>query len=281
MNPQLHVAATPEKELVLTAARGLAAGDGDTAAEAVVFHYYPEDQVLQWVAARDFRCFCPRSNFSIVDLEQRWRESELSDAASDLDVLSWSFASSPIAFLTSPEYFEDVSPSGAFGWATLFDTNRQLRLMHSHGDSADGLAVVTAAHEAAAMHLSGHYPHQAPDVDQLISGMQSHIIEYGPDDATVMERAFSDGHWRADVVVLQERSALAALARFPDLRGVLVHPAEGTTWVEQVVALVRSRTTTEELDLVGRLVKWIGAPEMAEVVRAQGWRPAGQAWGTA
>ncbi|WP_436703660.1 VWA domain-containing protein [Geodermatophilus sp. CPCC 205761] len=288
MDRPVHVAATPDKAVVLTAAarrvratRSL--GLAEDAEEDFVFHYYPEEEVLQWVVARDFRCFSPGSAFFFPELERQWRDRPWSDGT-DLPVITpSSFASSPIVFLMSPAVAAGVGAvDRGLGWADLFDPTRPLRFMHAHARSGDGLAVVTAAYNAGLKELGATSLDDAgPALDRLMAGVQERIVEYGPDDATVIDRAAAGGDWRADVVLVQERSALAALARHPGLHAVLVHPEGDSSWVDQEICLVEPTATSLERESSGALVEALRSPEMAGVLRGEGWRPLGAELGTA
>lgn len=280
---RIGVAATWDKRPILTAAREIleyretrerrSEGDRANGNSTFDFHFYADSDVLRWVAARDFRCFCPSSSFSIPELERHFDE-RAGDGAERPGIELFPFATTPVVLMMSPDVYASLEKSGEpVGWGSLLSRNRQLGLMHAHARSADGLAVVTAAHMAAAQRL-GLVDHDAvnEDHDSLMQAMQSAVIEYGPDDAAVVEHGLPEGRWRADVVALQERTAYAAAARFPDLSLVVVHPQDASVWAEQVLG----RTTTAdsaEPESVDRLVRGLRNPEMNQVYRSQGLRP--------
>lgn len=280
MYQRVYVATTWDKRPILSAARGTleqhsveVATEANGENSAFNLRYYNDADVIKWVAARDFRCFCPSSSFSILELERQLDErASYSGERSGIELRS--FATTPVVLMMSPAVFARLEKSGGgpIGWESLLLPNTQIGLMHAHARSADGLAVVTAAHMAAAQR-KGLEDASADDKDhdRLMRAMQSVVIEYGPDDAAVVEHGLPEGRWRADVVAIQERTAYLAAARFPNLPIVVVHPHDASVWADQVIGWT-TQTPPDEQETVDRLVRGLRNPGMSQVYRSQGLR---------
>lgn len=171
-----------------------------------------------------------------------------------------------------PEVYAALQVDGRVGWHTLLSSNAPT-LMHAHASSADGLAILaamaTAAGDGPELRLdaweAGHH-------DEFVHVLQSHVMEYAPDDAAIVERGLSNGRWRAGVLALQERSAYTALARYPELPAVLVHPDDGTAWAHYVLAQMGPSSPGEEA-AVAELTAALRDPGMSHLYASHALRP--------
>lgn len=273
----LGFAATLDKRSIMSAACDLLArrrGAFDADDESrISFHYYSDDEVLRWVVYRDFRCFAPKSWFSLTELERRLAEREEGESGGEIDVFR--FATTPIVLVMSPPTYSRLRQAGpAVGWRTLYSGDVPVKLMHAQGQSADGLAVMAAAalserHQDSASRADPDRDGQ----DRFIAAMESKVIEYGPDDASVGLHGLPGGDWRADVLAIQERTAFELASHWPDLPLVVVHPDDGTMWVDQVACRMPSASPFEQR-ATEQLVRVLRDPAMQPIYASAGLRPA-------
>jgi Mg-chelatase subunit ChlD len=269
MPEPISIAATHDKQPFLAAAAERTGHGGPDSPYR--FRYYSDSDVLRSVAGHDFRYFCPSSAFSLPELDLYLEQTTGPDERGDIGLVA--FAATPVVLLMHPEvYAAAVRADDRVGWRTLLSSDTP-GLMHAHAGSADGLAVLaamaTAAGDAPELRLdaweAGHH-------DEFVHALQSHVMEYAPDDAAIIERGLPDGQWRAHILALQERSAYAALARYPELPAVLVHPADGTAWAHCVLGRMGPSRPREEA-AVAELTGALRAPGMSQVYASHALRP--------
>jgi len=180
-----------------------------------------------------------------------------------------------VVFLIREEVYRELERTGEpIGWRTLFERD-SLRLMHAHGATADGLAVTTAAFLAAGMTRGENLGLDPPNpmIADMVESLESKVVEYGPDDSSVIARAVSKEHWLADVVITQEHSVLLAAKKMPHLRGAVVYPADSTIWVDQIIASVAGWDRASDHNAFPLLAEHLHGSEMAERYRAEGFHP--------
>ncbi|GIE97654.1 vWA domain-containing protein [Paractinoplanes rishiriensis] len=273
MSELISIAATEDKREFLAAASNMVhRGRPNPPYE---FRYYSDTDVMRFVAGRDFRIFCPSSVFSLAELEQHLDLYRRAD--DDREVGLVPFAASPVVLLMRPEIYTEIRAHGPIGWRTLLSSD-WLRLMHAHSHSADGLAVLAAMATAAGGSPEiDHDEFESGRSDEFIEALQRQVMEYAPNDVGVVERGMPDGEWRADVLALQEHSAIAAVSRHPDLPAVLVHPDDGTAWVHSVLGRTGSQRPGED-EAFAELAAALVDPAMNQVYLSRAVRPmAGQA----
>jgi hypothetical protein len=177
MRQGISIAANRDKKALLTAiADLLGANDPDIGFN---FHYYSDDDVLRWVVYRDFRCFCPASAFSIPELERRLAQRPEGIGQSSIDLRV--FGGTPIVLMMSSDVYRSLEEGGPVGWQTLLSLTARVGLMHAHGESADGLAVMTAVSEAAARRFgSVSVEDEYSGRDEFVRAVEGQVLEYAP-----------------------------------------------------------------------------------------------------
>jgi uncharacterized protein YegL len=167
---------------------------------------------------------------------------------------------------------------GGVGWQSLVTRNEQLRLMHAHGTTPDGLAVMAAAWMWACGGREPSAEDATGQAGQLVGALEERVAEYAPDDRTVLQRFRSAA---ADVMLLQERVVLAALTEQSVDELVIVYPAEGTVWIEQVLGRARRHGNGRNLRHAHELLSaHLHSPQTATRLPPSGLHPLGQALGT-
>ncbi len=279
--------------------------DLDGADLALRCSYYDDAYVLGSVAGRDFRFFIPASALSELSLRemlaQRYQQEEPPVVAFS------SFAASPVVLVMSSPVFERLGgkavwqssesppwsrlmrkrtadgptigrlPDG-LGWHSLVRQEQQLRLVHAHGTTVDGLAVMAAewmwacgGREPSADDTAGH-------ARDLVKALEERVVEYAPDDRTALHRSHSA---EADVVLVQERAALAAVTEESGDESVIVYPAEGTLWVDQVLGQVQYGENEGPIEHAYELLSaHLRSPQTADRILTHGLHPAGSSLGT-
>jgi uncharacterized protein YegL len=267
-------------------------------------HYYDDPYVLGSVAGRDFRYFIPASAFSEFSLRdllaQRYQE------AAPPEVAYSSFAASPVVLVMSSRVYELLGGKGTWqslkssrwprrmrqrkakgpairripggvGWHSLVAQGRELRLAHAHGTTADGLAVMTAEWVWACGGREPSAGDAAGRARDLVKALEEQVVEYAPDDRTALLRAQSA---QADVVLVREDAALAAATESGG-ESVIVYPAEGTLWVDQVLGRVQYEEIQGPIDRGYELLSaHLHSTQTADRILTHGMHPAGSALGT-
>lgn len=201
--------------------------------------YYEDADVLRFVVGRDFRLFVPASALSAFSLRemlaQRYQQEEPPSVAFS------SYAASPVVLVMSSRIYELLGGESVrqlsrgprwprltrkrrahgptarraaqgLGWHSLVGQEQQLRLVHAHGTTVDGLAVMAAEWMWACGGREPSADDAAGQARDLVGALEERVVEYAPDDRTALHRAHSA---EADVVLVQES---AALVRQPRLR---------------------------------------------------------------
>jgi Ca-activated chloride channel homolog len=279
MSTILSIACSIDKEALFTSiqdefnAARHQTSDGE--AFEVRFHFYEDADVIHWVLARDFQLFLPSSGFSLFDLQQRWGERRQGEEEAPVEYSP--FAASPVVFAMSQETHETLGGEAtSIGWHTLLEHEPPLRLTHAHGGTVDGVAVLAAEWVWAAGGRDPSPEDTEGRTRDMVGAIEGKVVEYGPDDRTVLSRWRSVG---ADVVVAQERLALAALAD-SESESVIVYPDEGTVWVEQVVARVRAAEDQRAEDAYRLLSAHLRSSRIAARLRSEGLHPTGAVLGS-
>jgi len=267
-------------------------------------HYYDDPYVLGSVAGRDFRYFVPASALSELSLRdllaQRYQE------AAPPEVVYSSFATSPVVLVMPSRVYELLGgkatgqspgrspwsrlsrqrrdegwaigqqPRGV-GWHSLLTQGGELRLAHAHGTTADGLAVMAAEWVWACGGREPSADDAAGRARDLVKALEERVVEYAPDDRTALLRAQSA---QADVVLVREDAALAAAAE-SGAESVIVYPAEGTLWIDQVLGRVHHEEIRRPIDRPYELLSaHLRSAQTADRVLTHGMHPAGSALGT-
>jgi uncharacterized protein YegL len=280
----LSIACAAEKEplLALIEEEFNAAGHRDDNGTDLVLdcRYVDDARLLGSGIFYESDYFIPPSAASLLTLPELWDN--------DAPRLRFtSFASSPVVLAMTGQLYDILAGRAralaprrptAVGWHSLVGDGEQLRLMHAHGTTADGLAVLAAEW----MWASDGREQAVVDVEgparQLVSALEDRVVEYAPDDRAVLRRFRSAG---ADVVIAQEQAVLAAFAD-PEAGGVVIaYPAEGTVWVDQVLCSLRRGDMHRSRDLAHEVLSaHLLSPQTAVRLRADGLHPVGQVMGT-
>lgn len=256
-------------------------------------NFYEDAYILGGVVTHDFGLFVPASALSAFRLQDMWAQRY--QQQEPLRVQFLTFAASPVAFVMSSRIYDLLGGEAApewgrrsheqttrqvapgVGWQSLVGQEQQLRLVHAHGTTADGLAVLTAEWMWS---CGGREPSAADAVGvarDLVGALEERVVEYVPDDRTAFRRARSR---EADVVLAQERAALAAFAEEGGEEPVIVYPADGTVWVDQVLGRVQYGETEPIDHAYTTLLAHLRSPQTADRLLAYGLHPADSALGT-
>jgi Mg-chelatase subunit ChlD len=301
MSRILPIACSADKESLFAAiqAEFNAAGyrDYDGTDLALRCSYFNDD-VLMRELIYEFQLVVPASAVSSFNLR------EMRDERQESPVVDFSrFAASPVVIVMSSRTYDalggDVAAQAArrprfsrsmdhgsrpgqlsagIGWQSLVGRDVPLRLMHAHGTTADGLAVLAAEWMWACGGREPSADDARGQAGNLVGALEDLVVEYAPDDDTALRRYRSAG---ADVVLAQERAVLASLGDQSANESVIVYPAEGTVWIDQVLGRVRRGDAERPDDHAHNVLsEHLRSAQTSERLLINGLHPAGRALGT-
>jgi Ca-activated chloride channel family protein len=243
-------------------------------------YFYDDPAVIRAALGRDFGIVAPDSATSLDELEFEWLRRYPDSQSPIAD--RFSFAASPVVVFVRPEVAAEVSNrTQLFGWRTLFEMPASLpiNIMHAHPHTPSGRSIAIAL-SLAAQGGESHLDTEDEYARRHIEALERRVREYGPDDAHVLERAFSENEWRTDLVIAEERAVLRALARHPEIKGTLVYPSEGTVWVEQSLAYMQYWDDKAAREVYGQIKALLTSQAAREVCFANALHPLGADLGT-
>ena len=251
----------------------------------------------------EFNFFVPGSAVSSLSLRELPGRQNLREEVPSARLSS--FAASPVVLVMSPRTYDDLGGTatsgsrwgfgksepvgsqgrrmmsgqrpGGVGWETLVTqgVSSSFGSMHAHGTTPDGLAVMTAAWMWACDGREPSAEDAAGQAGQLVGALEERVVEYGPDDRTVLQRFRSAG---ADVVLSQERAVLIALTEQDETELVIVYPAESTAWIEQVLGWAHPGENERHLVQAHELLlAHLRSQQTASRLLTNGLHPLGQA----
>jgi Ca-activated chloride channel family protein len=257
-------------------------------------NFYEDAYVLGGVVTHDFRLFVPASALSAFRLREMWAQRYQQREPPPVEFSS--FAASPVVFVMSSRIYNLLRGEAAtewgggnhapmtgqvapgLGWQSLVGQEQQLRLIHAHGTTPDGLAVMAAEWMWSCRGREPSAADAAGAARDLVHALEERVVEYAPDDRTALRRARSA---QADVVLAQESAALAVLAEESGDESVIVYPAEGTVWVDHVLGKVQYGETERPVEHADQILSThLRLPHTADRLLTHGLHPAGPDLGT-